>query len=62
MFEVEIKVKRIDEFGVYYEIVPIGELSDKLSYCDTHTDLSDEEVCILAKQILNDNYANLSIQ
>jgi hypothetical protein len=56
MFEVEIKVKRVDEVGTYYEIVPIGELSDKLSYCDTHEGLTDEEVCILAKSILNDNY------
>jgi len=58
MFEVEIKIKRIDENGTYYEIVPIGELNDKLSYCDTHEGLSDEEVCILAKTILNDIYAN----
>jgi hypothetical protein len=58
MFEVEIKIKRIDENGTYYEVVPIGVLNDKLSYCDTYSGLSDEEVCILAKQILNDNYAN----
>jgi hypothetical protein len=61
MFEVEIKIKRIDEIGTYYEIVPIGELSDKMSYCDTHEVLTDEEVCILAKTILNENYGRLSL-
>jgi hypothetical protein len=59
MFEVEIKVKRIEEVGTYYEVTPIGDLSDKLSYCDTHEGLSDEEVCILAKTILNELYATL---
>jgi len=61
MFEVEIKIKRIEEVGTYYEVIPIGELSDKMSYCDTHIDLTDQEVCILAKQILNENYGRLSL-
>jgi len=61
MFEVEIKIKRLDENGTYYEIVPIGELNDKLSYCETHNGLTDEEVCILAKQILNYLYVSTSL-
>jgi hypothetical protein len=61
MFEVEVKIKRVEENGTYFEIVPIGELSDKLSYCDTHEGLSDEEVCILAKTILNDTYGRIFI-
>lgn len=61
MFEVEIKLKRYDEVGIYYVVVPIGELSDKLEYCETHVEKTDVEVLTLAKQILNDLYA-LSIQ
>jgi hypothetical protein len=61
MFEVEIKVKRIEENGTYFEVVPIGELSDKLSYCDTHEGLSDEEACIQAKQNLNEIYGRIFI-
>lgn len=53
MFEVEIKLKRIDEVGIYYVVVPIGELHDKLEYCETHVNKTDEEVLTLAKQILN---------
>lgn len=56
MFEVEIKVKRIDEIGTYYEIVPIGELNDKLSYCETFTDKTDEDVLSIGKVILNNKY------
>lgn len=58
MFEVEIKVKRIDSIGTYYEVVPIGELNDKLSYCDTLNGLTDEDVCVLAKNILNNINVN----
>jgi len=61
MFEVEIKIKRIEESGTYFEIIPIGDLSNKMSYCDTHEGLSDEEVCILAKTILNENHGRLFI-
>jgi hypothetical protein len=61
MFEVEIKIKRIDENGTYYEVIPIGGLNDKISYCDTHEGLSDEEVCILAKTILNDLYVSSNL-
>jgi hypothetical protein len=53
MFEVEIKVKRIDENGTYYEIVPIGELNDKLSYCETLIDKTDLEALEIGKTILN---------
>lgn len=56
MFEVEIKVKRTEEIGTYYEIIPIGELSDKLSFCDTLSDKTDEEVLVIAKTILNNIY------
>ena len=54
MFEVEIKLKRTDEVGTYYVVVPIGELSDKLEYCETFTNKTDEEVIAIGKQILND--------
>jgi len=53
MFEVEIKIKRVEENGTYYEIVPIGELNDKLSYCETFTDKTDLEVLDISKTILN---------
>lgn len=53
MFEVEIKEKRIDEIGTYYEVVPIGELNDKLSYCDTLTNKTDLEALEIGKTILN---------
>ena len=54
MFEVEIKVKRFDEAGVYYEVAPIGELCDKINYCYTYPfDVTDEEVLSEAKVILN---------
>jgi hypothetical protein len=52
MFEVEIKVKRIDEQGTYYEIVPIGELHDKLAYCGYFVG-TDEEILTQAKENLN---------
>ena len=53
MFEVEIKTKRFDENGTYYVVIPVGELSDKLEFCDTFVDKTDEEVLIIAKEILN---------
>ena len=54
MFEVEIRIKRTDEYGIYYEIVPIGELNDKLAYCSTHEfDAIDADILIEAKTILN---------
>lgn len=56
MFEVEIKIKRIDEWGTYYEIIPIGQLSDKISYCETLIDKTDEEVLGIAKTTLNRIY------
>lgn len=52
MFEVEIKIKRVDELGTYYEIVPIGELNDKLAYCGYFIGI-DEEILIQAKENLN---------
>jgi len=55
MFEVEIKLKRIDDVGIYYIIVPIGDLSDKLEYCQHYTDKTDEEVLVIGKNILNNN-------
>lgn len=54
MFEVEIRIKRTDEYGIYYEIVPTGELNDKLAYCSTHDfNTIDADVLIIAKEILN---------
>lgn len=32
----EIKVKRFDEVGVYYVVVPIGAMSDKFEFCKTY--------------------------
>jgi hypothetical protein len=52
MFEVEIKIKRIDEQGTYYEIVPIGELNDKLSYCGYFEGI-EEDILLEAKNNLN---------
>lgn len=52
MFEVEIKIKRIDEQGTYYEIVPIGELNDKLAYCGYFVGM-EEEILTEAKNSLN---------
>lgn len=53
MFEVEISLKRQDETGIYYEVIPVGDLSDKLKFCDTFVGKTDEEVLIIAKEILN---------
>jgi hypothetical protein len=54
MFEVEIKIKRFNEAGVYYEVAPIGELHDKVNYCYTYPlVITDEEVLSEAKTILN---------
>jgi hypothetical protein len=50
---VEIKIKRIDENGTYYEIVPVGELNDKFSYCETFQDKTDEEVLAIGEVIIN---------
>ncbi len=55
MFEVEIKIKRIDDEGTYYVIVPIGDLSNRLEYCQHYTDKTDEEVLAIGKTILNNN-------
>lgn len=59
MFEVEIKTKRIvDESQVYYEIIPVGELFDKLMYCFTYPNtFLETDILIEAKEILN-NKAN----
>jgi hypothetical protein len=54
MFDVEIKIKRIDEDGTYYVIVPIGDFADKLEFCQHFIDKTDEEVLTYAKPILND--------
>lgn len=54
MFEVEIKIKRTDENGIYYEVVPIGEYADKLIHCVTkELTAIESEVLTEAKQILN---------
>lgn len=55
MFEVEINIKRIDDIGTYYRVIPIGEYSDKLEFCQHYTDKTDEEVIAIAKPILNNN-------
>jgi hypothetical protein len=54
MFDVEIKIKKIDDYGTYYVIVPIGDFADKLEFCQHFIDKTDEEVLTYAKPILND--------
>lgn len=54
MFEVEIKTKRVDDSAIYYVVVPIGEFSERLEFCQHFTDKTDEEVLSIAKPILNE--------
>lgn len=53
----EIKVKRFDEIGVYYVVVPIGAMSDKFEFCKTYETENDT----LALQEALDSF-NLIIQ
>ena len=54
MFEVEIKIKRVDDGSIYYVVVPIGEFSEKLEFSQHFADKTDEEVLLIAKPILNE--------
>jgi len=54
MFEVEIKIKRVDDGSIYYVVVPIGEFSERLEFCQHFVDKTDEEVLSIAKPILNE--------
>lgn len=60
MFEVEIKIKRVDGDFAYYEIVPTGEFQDKYSFCQTSTIENEASLLILAKQVLNNMHVNTS--
>lgn len=58
MFEVEIKVKRVEDEFAYYEIIPVGTLNDKYSFCQTSTLENEASLLILAKQVLNEAHVN----